>query len=37
LSGAGANFRSLIYPGVGHVYLPAMWSQPLAWFERHLK
>jgi dipeptidyl aminopeptidase/acylaminoacyl peptidase len=37
LSGAGANFRSLIYPGVGHVYLPEMWRETLAWFDRHLK
>ena len=37
LSRAGANFRSLVYPGVGHVYLPEMWQETLAWFERHLK
>jgi dienelactone hydrolase len=30
------NFRSIIYPGVGHVYLPAMWEQTLAWFDKHL-
>lgn len=34
---ASTNFQNEIYPGVGHVYLPAMWSQTLAWFERHLK
>lgn len=37
LSGTGANFRNLIYPGVGHVYLPDMWRETLAWFDRHLK
>jgi dipeptidyl aminopeptidase/acylaminoacyl peptidase len=37
LHGAGDAFRSEIYPGVGHVYLPAMWQHTLAWFERHLK
>jgi dienelactone hydrolase len=29
-------FRSVIQPGVGHVYSPEMWSQMVAWFDRHL-
>ncbi|MBM3882443.1 MAG: dienelactone hydrolase [Verrucomicrobia bacterium] len=36
LYGAEANFRSEVYPGVGHVYLPEMWQQTLAWLDRHL-
>lgn len=35
--GATSNFQSEIYPGVGHVYLPAMWRHTLAWFDVHLK
>ncbi len=37
LMGAGASFRSQVYPGVGHVYLPEMWQETLAWLDRHLK
>jgi dienelactone hydrolase len=37
LLGAPDGFESVVYPGVGHVYLPAMWQRTLAWFERHLK
>lgn len=33
---AGAQFRSEIYPGVGHVYLRPMWKKTLEWFDRHL-
>lgn len=36
LHGASEHLRSEIYPGVGHVYLPAMWDQTLAWLEQHL-
>ncbi len=37
LSGAGDRFRSVVYPGVGHVYLPEMWRETLAWLDRHLR
>lgn len=35
--GAENSFRSEVYAGVGHVYLPAMWRNTLAWFEQHLR
>jgi dienelactone hydrolase len=31
------DFLSIIYPGVGHVYLPEMWDRTLRWFEEHLR
>lgn len=31
------DFQSVLYPGVGHVYLPEMWAKTLAWFEAKLK
>ena len=37
LLGAPAAFESVVYPGVGHVYLPEMWQKTCAWFERHLR
>ncbi len=36
LYNAGDRFRSVVYPGVGHVYLPEMWRETLVWLERHL-
>ncbi|MBI3851530.1 MAG: prolyl oligopeptidase family serine peptidase [Verrucomicrobia bacterium] len=30
-------YESVIYPGVGHVYLPDMWDKMTAWMDRHLK
>ncbi len=33
LYGAEENFKSEIYPGVGHVYLPEMWEKTLAWMD----
>jgi len=30
-------FKDMIYPGIGHKYTPEMWSETLAWFEKHLK
>ncbi len=36
LSNAERDFQSVIYPGVGHRYTPAMWGRMLAWMERHL-
>jgi lysophospholipase L1-like esterase/dienelactone hydrolase len=35
--GAGENFRSVLYPDLGHTYTPEMRSEMLAWFARHLK
>ena len=37
LYGAGERFASVVYPDLGHVYTPDMWSRMLAWIERHLK
>jgi dienelactone hydrolase len=34
---ASTNFQSLIYPGVGHQYTPAMWQKTVKWFETHLQ
>jgi cephalosporin-C deacetylase-like acetyl esterase len=31
------HFENVIYPGVGHVYLPAMWQKTLVWMDRHLR
>ncbi|HVF86308.1 MAG TPA: alpha/beta hydrolase family protein [Pyrinomonadaceae bacterium] len=36
LYGAEENFRSEIYSGVGHVYLPEMWEKTLAWIDGKL-
>lgn len=30
-------FESIIYPKVGHVYLPEMWDRTLAWLDENLK
>ncbi len=32
-----AAFQSVIYPGQGHIYTPAMWEKTLAWFDQNLK
>ena len=32
----GDAFRSVIYPGVGHVYTPEMWQEMLRWLETRL-
>ncbi len=34
---ARTHFDSIIYPGVGHVYLPEMWQKTVAWMNRWLK
>jgi hypothetical protein len=31
------DFESLLYPGVGHVYLPQMWDHTLQWLDKHLR
>jgi dienelactone hydrolase len=36
LHGREPDFRSVMYPGQGHVYTPAMWSLTLDWLSRHL-
>ncbi len=36
LHGKPENFRSVIYQGTGHEYLPEMKEEMIAWFERHL-
>jgi dienelactone hydrolase len=36
LYGKGENFRSVIYKGTGHEYLPEMKVEMVEWFERHL-
>ncbi len=37
LLGAEGNFRSVLYPDVGHAYTQEMRNEMLAWFGRHLK
>ena len=37
LYGKPGNFKGVLYPGVGHVYTPEMWTEMTAWFDRHLK
>lgn len=37
LYGKESEFQSVIYPGVGHVYLPEMWTRTLAWLDEKLK
>ncbi len=34
---APANMRSVLYPGIGHVFSPEMRRELLAWFARHLE
>jgi lysophospholipase L1-like esterase/dienelactone hydrolase len=35
--GAPDRFRSVLYPGVGHTYTPAMRAEMLDWFDRWLR
>ncbi len=37
LYGSTNEFQSVVYPGQGHVYTPAMWAKTLAWMEVQLK
>ena len=37
LYGKEGDFQNLIYPGVGHVYLPEMWEKTLGWMDEKLK
>ena len=36
LYGKEEYFRGVLYPGVGHVYTPAMWDETLQWLKKHL-
>jgi dienelactone hydrolase len=37
LYGQENQFQSVVYPGQGHVYTPAMWAKTLAWMDAKLK
>jgi dienelactone hydrolase len=37
LYGQENAFRSLIYPGLAHVYTPEMWARTLAWMDERLR
>ncbi|HEV2209568.1 MAG TPA: alpha/beta hydrolase family protein [Verrucomicrobiae bacterium] len=37
LYGREAEFQSVVYPGLGHVYTPEMWAKTLEWLDAHLK
>lgn len=37
LHGAPGHFENIIYPGVGHVYLPEMWERTMKWMDQHVK
>ena len=37
LTGSEADFQNVIYPGVGHVYLPEMWEKTVQWMDRYVK
>jgi dipeptidyl aminopeptidase/acylaminoacyl peptidase len=37
LYGADERFESVVYPNVGHVYLPEMWQRMLAWMNKHVR
>jgi dienelactone hydrolase len=36
LLGAPEAFRSEVYPGLGHVYPPALWTETTSWLDRWL-
>ena len=35
--GQPENFRSVLYRGTGHEYLPEMRVEMVTWFEKHLR
>lgn len=37
LYGQETNFESIVYPGQGHLYTPAMWAKTLEWLDQRLK
>jgi dienelactone hydrolase len=36
LYGRRPHFRSRLYRGVGHDYLPEMWAETMRWMDRHV-
>jgi dienelactone hydrolase len=36
VAGSPGEFRSVVYPGVGHAYTPEMWAEAVGWFARTL-
>ena len=36
LYGHETAFESILYPGVGHVYLPEMWQKTMSWMDKNL-
>ena len=34
---AEANFENIVYPGLGHVYLPEMWDKMVGWMDKHVR
>ena len=34
---AEANFENIVYPGLGHVYLPEMWDKMAGWMDKHVR
>jgi dienelactone hydrolase len=37
LYGDEEKLENIIYPGVGHVYLPEMWERTVKWMDQHVK
>jgi hypothetical protein len=37
LYAADHRFQSVVYPGVGHVYLPQMWEKTVGWLDENLQ
>ena len=37
LYGKDGQFRNIVYPGLGHVYTPEMWTNTLQWMDAQLK
>ncbi len=37
LYGEESHFQSIVYPGLGHEYLPEMWQKMLSWMDENLK
>ena len=34
---AEAGFENIVYPGLGHVYLPEMWDKMVGWMDKHVR
>jgi hypothetical protein len=37
LHGKPEQFENLLYPGVGHVYVPEMWEKTVSWLNKWVK